>query len=56
MTVQCCVCHRIKEGDKWEEAAGLVLASHTYCPNCLVTKVGKAIMNGEIKPAALSTK
>lgn len=37
MTVQCCVCKKIKQEDSWKNAS-LVRpqeVSHTYCPACL---------------------
>ena len=37
MTIQCCVCQRVRERGQWKdqvpERDGLV--SHTYCPKCL---------------------
>ena len=38
MTVQCCVCKRIREGGQWLEWADNSFpernVSHTYCPLC----------------------
>lgn len=37
MTIQCCVCHKVKVQDEWirpsQDHLGRV--SHTYCPICL---------------------
>ena len=37
MTIQCCVCKRKREGEKWSKKASQPdpTASHTYCPACL---------------------
>lgn len=36
MTIQCCVCKKVKEGEGWklEGLVGRPDASHTYCPHC----------------------
>jgi hypothetical protein len=38
MPVQCCMCHRVREGSEWvrvrEPAAVARSASHTFCPLC----------------------
>jgi len=36
MTIQCCVCKKIKDGEKWKTDGhgGRSDASHTYCPRC----------------------
>ncbi len=38
MQVQCCVCQRVRHGDKWQEAQERELRnrpiSHTYCRRC----------------------
>ena len=42
MTVQCCVCKKVKVNESWMTTAGNRLreVSHTYCPVCLgATKV-----------------
>lgn len=36
MTIQCCVCHKVKEQGEWIRPTQTVSnASHTYCPVCL---------------------
>ena len=36
MTVQCCVCKRIRDEGQWtkREDLGNGMISHTYCPQC----------------------
>jgi len=38
MIVQCCMCHRVREGAAWvrvrEPAAVARQANHTFCPEC----------------------
>ena len=38
MIVQCCMCHRIREGKNWvrtqDPAEVARKASHTFCPKC----------------------
>lgn len=37
MTIQCCVCHRVKVEDEWKHQSveRPQEVSHTYCPVCL---------------------
>ncbi len=38
MTIQCCMCHRVREGSNWvrvqDPAVVARKASHTFCPRC----------------------
>ncbi|MFP6906283.1 MAG: hypothetical protein VCG02_13775 [Verrucomicrobiota bacterium] len=36
LTVQCCVCHQVREGERWiSRFNGNIQAySHGYCPSC----------------------
>lgn len=38
MKVQCCVCHKLREGDQWKKAQPGETSgeriSHGYCPKC----------------------
>lgn len=35
MIVQCCVCHRVREGKEWNRIAPSDhVVSHSYCPEC----------------------
>ena len=38
MTVQCCLCHRVRKESDWQkiqDPAGIArTASHTFCPRC----------------------
>ena len=37
MLVMCCVCKKVRRGDRWVEAGpvdGSIPVSHTYCPDC----------------------
>ena len=38
MTVQCCMCHKVRDGQRWQrsrDAASIARqASHTFCPRC----------------------
>lgn len=51
MTIQCCVCKRVKNEDQW---VGKVLhstlnVSHSYCPQCL--EASRGIMLVELSRA-----
>jgi hypothetical protein len=37
MTIQCCRCKRVRNGEEWTPpgVASLEAVSHTYCPTCL---------------------
>ena len=41
MTLQCCVCKKVKEQGSWkfEDRTARADASHTYCPPCLKSSI-----------------
>jgi len=41
MTVQCCVCKMVRDGEDWkfDGHGGRAEASHTYCPRCLKSSI-----------------
>jgi hypothetical protein len=51
MTVQCCVCKKVRVENEWTRPACNTPehASHTYCPTCL--KVSLTAMRAELRRA-----
>lgn len=54
MTIQCCVCKKVKEGENWklDGHGGRSEASHTYCPRCLKSTVAE--IRGQRRQAVLA--
>lgn len=55
MTVQCCICKKVKEENTWVGRVPHVPreVSHTYCPQCL--ELSKAAMVREMAPTRNTT-
>ncbi len=38
MTVQCCMCHRVRRDEEWQRVRDAAVisrtATHTFCPKC----------------------
>jgi len=54
MVVQCCVCHRVREGKEWtRNAQSDSMVSHSYCPECLTeTKRQIIAASAGLRPVA----
>ncbi len=48
MTIQCCVCEKVKDDNRWihRQIDHPKEVSHTYCPHCLEQSLG--IMRKEL--------